>query len=253
MRPLDRTLEYCSNPFIPGVTGSYRGVLDLLRDAHINRDQDRYKSLLELTEIEMGNLVTAIALRVPQQELEKNIGNLYVIKFFNQQADARELSALINACSRMDQPSVALGFCLGNKQAREQAERIYAEYKQHLIAGLRYVEENKHITGPQYAIINAQDKIKDTIIGTVTSMLSSSPKFEEGTVLIGLAYAQNKIKVSARLAGRQGRNVREILHNAIIQIGGEVGGHPHAAGCLIDKEKEQAFITALQSSLTITT
>ncbi|MSS74815.1 DHH family phosphoesterase [Candidatus Pacearchaeota archaeon] len=251
-RPLDKTLEYCSNPYIPNVTGSYRGVIELLRDAHIVREQDKFKSLLELSDNEMGRLITAIAMRIPQRTLEQNIGNLYIIKFFNQQADARELSALINACSRMDQPALALSFCLGNKEAKEQAERLYTEYKQHLIAGLKYAQENTHITGPLYTIINAQDKIKDTIIGTVTSMLSASPAFEEGTALIGLAYANNKIKISAQMVGKQGRNVHELVHNIIIKLGGEIGGQPFATGGLIDKDKEQLFITELQSSLKIT-
>lgn len=248
-RPLDKTLEYSSNPYIPNVTGSYRGVLELLRDARIPRENDRCKTLLELTDTEMGNLITAIAMRIPQRSLEQSLGNLYVIKFFHQQADARELSALINACGKMGHHSIALAVCLGNKIAKEQAERLYTEYKQQLIAGLKYVQENTHISGPQYTIINAQDKIKDTIIGTITSMLSSSATCEEGTILIGLAYAQDKIKVSARVAGRTGRNVREILHNAVIKIGGEVKGHLNAAGCLIEKTKEQAFITELQASL----
>ena len=34
-RPLNKALEYCSNPYIPGVTGNQFGALDLLREAQI--------------------------------------------------------------------------------------------------------------------------------------------------------------------------------------------------------------------------
>lgn len=59
------------------------------------------------------------------------------------------------------------------------------------------------------------------------------------------------IKVSARLSGRNGRNVREVLSQAVLPLGGEVGGHHNAAGCLISKEKESLFLTELQKVLDV--
>ena len=249
-RPLDRALEYSSNPYIPGVTGSYKGVMELLREANIMKENGSYKALYELNEDEMSRLTTAILLRSHKEEnIDRMLGNLYLIKFFNKLEDARELSALINACSRMDQPYVSLGFCLGNKQLKEKAEKIYVEYKQHLVSALRYIEESEKISGNNYTIINAKNNIKDTIIGTVASILSHSPVYKEGTIIIALAYDQDKIKVSARLAGRQGRNLREVLNQVVVPLGGEVGGHPAAAGCLISKEKEALFIEELRKVL----
>ncbi len=253
-RPLNRALEYSSSPYIPDVTGSYRGVLELLREANIQQINGVYKSIHELTEEEMSALVTAIMLRNKNKKIDISslIGNLYLINFHNKLEDAREISALINACSRMDNPQVALGFCLENKYYKQQAEKFYIEYKQHLISALKHVqEETEKITGKNYTIINAKDKIKDTIIGTVTSIISRSPVYEEGSVIIALAYNEDKIKVSARLSGKQGRNVREILARATLPLGGEVGGHPNAAGCLIPKDKESQFIQELQKVLEI--
>lgn len=249
-RALDRTLEYCSNPYIPGVTGNYKAVVELLKEANIPRIDGRFKSLNELTEDEMSSLVTSIMLRgVDQNKITALIGNLYLLKFFNKLEDAREFSALINACSRMDRPHISLGFCLGNKKFKEEAEKVHLEYKQHIVSALKYVTDSEKITGNKYAIINAKDNIKDTIIGTVASIISQSPAYEEGTVIVALAYNEDKIKVSARIAGREGKNVREVLHKAVLTMGGEVGGHPKAAGCLISKEKESIFIEELQKVL----
>jgi len=249
-RPLDKALEYSSNPYIPGVTGSYKGVLELLRDAGITNLSGKYKALYELTEEEMSNLVTAIMLRcVKKENPSEFIGNLYLVKFFNKLEDARELSALINACSRMGHSHIALGFCLGNKILKQKAEKIYIEYKQHLVSALKYVSETDKISGKNYTIINAQDKIKDTIIGTVASIISHSPSYSEGTIIVALAYNKDKIKVSARMKGKQGRNVREVLNRVVVPLGGEVGGHPNAAGCLISKENETIFLEELQKTL----
>jgi single-stranded DNA-specific DHH superfamily exonuclease len=105
------------------------------------------------------------------------------------------------------------------------------------------------VEGKNYMIINARDKIKDTIIGTVASILSHSPLYQEGLVIVALSYNEDKIKVSARIAGRKGRNVCELLHRAVIPVGGEVGGHPNAAGCLISRGAEDKFIEELKKVL----
>ena len=256
-RPLNKALEYSSSPYIPGVTGSFKGTLELLREANIPQNNRTYKALYELNEQEMSNLVTAIILRSAKDkndtETSKLIGNLYLVKFHNKLEDAREISALINACSRMDFPEISLGFCLGNSIYIKRAEKIYVEYKQHLISALKHVqEEAEKITGKDYTIINARNKIKDTIIGTVASIISHSPLYEEGNVIIALAYNEDKIKVSARITGKnKNKNVREILTRATIPLGGEVGGHPNAAGCLIPIEKESQFINELKKVLDI--
>lgn len=251
-RPLNKALEYSSSPYIPGVTGSSAGVFELLRDANLQRTSGNHKAIYELTEEEMSNLITAIMLKTKNKvNPEELIGNLYLVKFFNKLEDSRELSALINACSRMDKPHISLGFCLGNSKQKQEAEKIYREYKQNLISGLRFVSENPKIEGKNYAIINAKDKIKDTIIGTIASIISYSPTYPKGTMIIALAYNEDKIKVSARMVGKEGRNVREVLNKVVVQVGGEVGGHPGAAGCLIEREKEEIFIQELKKSLDI--
>ena len=68
----------------------------------------------------------------------------------------------------------------------------------------------------------------------------------------------NKIKVSARIVGREGRNLKEVLEKTVITFKNEnpkslaeVGGHHFAAGCLIEKEKEEDFIEALKKNLEI--
>ncbi len=115
-RPLNKTLEFSSSIFIPGVTGSATGAISLLKDAGIEKKDGVYKSLIELNEEEMSKLVTAIVLKRTKRDTEKFIGNIYLIKIFNKQEDAREISAMINACSRLENSDVDLAFCMGSKE-----------------------------------------------------------------------------------------------------------------------------------------
>lgn len=252
-RPLDKALEYSSRPFIPGVTGDAKGTYELLKEVGIERINKKYKALIDLTEKEMKNLVTAVTLRLTSNEkTNEYFGNLYLLKFFNKIEDARELSAIINACSRMDKPETALLLCLGNTAARKKAERVYVKYRQHIISGLRYIDKNHNIEGREYVIINAKDQIKDTIIGTLASILSFSSIYKEGTIIIAMAYNEDKIKVSTRMVGRKTertRNLKELIGSIANAIGGESGGHKRAAGCTIKKEDEQKFINLIKKKL----
>jgi RecJ-like exonuclease len=252
-RPLNRTLEYCSTPYIPGVTGNVKGVLELLRETGLNPTNKGYPSLMELNEEQMAKLVTGIMLRNPKANNKEIIGDIFLIKSYNKLEDARELSAKINACSRLGESHVALQYCLELPQAKEKAESMHVKYKQNLISSLRYVSENKEdkIEGKGYVIINARGEVNDTIIGTIMSILSNSLLYEAGTIVVGMAYYSNKIKVSARNVGQEGRNVREILNRVINETGGEVGGHEFAAGCMVKREKEAEFLEHLQKQLEI--
>lgn len=250
-RPLNRTLEFCSNPYIPEVTGNIKGVLELLRETGLGPVNKKYKSLLELNEEEMEKLVTAIMLRNPKSKSREIIGDIFLIKMFNKLEDARELSAMINACSRLGRSDIAIQFCMEILQIKKKAESIHAKYKQLILSGLKFISETEKIQEPGFVIINAQDNIKDTMIGTMASILSKSSLYEEGTVIIAMSYYENNIKVSARRVGKNGRNVREILSSVMCGIQGEVGGHACAAGCILKKEQEQEFINTLRKNLEI--
>jgi single-stranded-DNA-specific exonuclease len=250
-RPLNRTLEYCSRPYIPEVSGNIKGVLELLREIGLSPKGGKYKSIIELDDEEMEKLATAIILRNPKAKNKEIVGEIFLIKHFNKLEDARELSATINACSRLGKSNTALQFCMEISEAKKTAEEIYAKYKQLIISGLKFVSESEKISGNGFVIINARENIKDTMIGTIASILSYSQLYEEGTAIIAMANYRDKIKVSARSVGKKGRNLREMLERTMIEIGGEVGGHEYAAGCIIQQDKEKEFLDLLRKNLEI--
>jgi len=160
---------------------------------------------------------------------------------------------LINSCGRMGHSDVALAFCMGSKKAKAQADSIYSEYKHQLIAGLNWISINPKIEGEGYVIINAGTSIKDSLIGTLTTILSSSFIYPENTIIVGMARTDDKkIKVSARIVGNSGeRNLKKIIESAAHAVGGEFGGHKKAAGCFLPIEQESNFIEILKKELRV--
>lgn len=250
-RPINRVLEYSSNPYIPEVTGNMKGVLELLRETGITPEKGKYRSIMELNEKEMKNLTTAILLRNPKIKTKDLVGDIFLIKIFNKLEDARDLSAIINACSRSGKPELALQYCLEIPSAKKNTELTHIKYKQNIITGLNFVHETEKIQGKGFVIINAQDNVKDTMIGTIASIISNSSIYEEGTAIITMAYYDDKIKVSARSVGKKGRNLKELLESIVNITEGEVGGHEYAAGCIINKKKEREFIEILKKNLEV--
>lgn len=250
-RPLNRVLEYSSNPYIPDVTGNIQGVLEMLRESGLAPKNGKYKSIIELSDDETEKITTSILLRNPKIKSKDLIGDLFLLKMFNQLEDARDLSAVVNACSRSGNSEIALKFLMEVSSSKKLAESTHIKYRQKLISGLKFVEEAQKISGKNFVIINAKENIPDTMAGTIASILSNSPNYSEGTVIVTMAYYENRIKVSARNAGKCGRNVRELLARIIQITDGEVGGHEHAAGCIISQEKENEFIELLKKNLEV--
>jgi len=258
-RSLHKALEFSSNVFIPQVTGSSKGVSDLLREAEIKiKDNERYRTLLDLSQEEMSRLVTAIILRrlKTDENPESIIGNIYILKFFNHQEDARELSAVINSCGRLGHTDLAVAFCLECKKAKESVEEVYNNYKHMIVTALNWINSNTKVSkieGDGYLILNAKKIIDDSIIGTISSIISSSFMYPEGTIIVGLAQrSDKKIKCSMRLCGKKGElNVYEFLGRVCEPLGIDYGGHPNAGGCLFTEDKEHDFIEAIEKELNI--
>ncbi|MEM4153126.1 MAG: DHH family phosphoesterase [Candidatus Pacearchaeota archaeon] len=253
MRPVHKALEF-SNIFIPGVTGYANGALEMLKELGIEvKTNQGYRTLLDLNKEELSRLITGILLRrINNGHDQEILDNIYLIKIGSRLFDAREVSSMINACGRFGYSSLAIAFLSGSKRAQEKIEDVYTKYRSYIIRALNLVNGMKKIQGEDFVIINAKNAIKDTIIGTVVSILSSSFLYKPGTIIVGMAYrTDNKIKVSARIVkGSDSEiNLYHLLYSIVSIIGGEVGGHSNAAGCLISKEKEQEFLELLEKKL----
>ena len=247
-RPLYKTLQYSTDPYIPGITGSEQASREFLQGLNL----DPEKKLIHLDNEEMKKLVTSIILQRlgSEDNPEDVLGPIYLLKSEQEESptrDLREFSTLLNSCGRLNRPSLGIAACIQDNKLKQAAINTLNDYKKELIASLNWFYNNKErvIELENLVIINAEDNIKDTLIGTLTSMKAKFNIYPENTILISLAHsADEKTKISIRCSGykNQELNLKEILNSITSKVGCEAGGHRNAAGALIPQEKELEFI-----------
>src|SRR3989344_2987025 len=188
-KPLSKILQYSTDPYIPGITGDEQASREFLQELNL----DPEKKLIHLDHEEMKKLVTFIILqRLGSEENPDDVlGPIYLLKSEPEESptkDLREFSTLLNSCGRLNKPSLGIAACMQDNKLKHAAISLLNEYKRELIASLNWFYNSKEkITELEgLVIINAEDNVKDTIIGTLTSMIAKSNLYQENTILISL-------------------------------------------------------------------
>jgi len=163
--------------------------------------------------------------------------------------DAREFAVLLNATGRMDKPSLGVAICMGDRgTALEQANTVLGEYRRTISKYLGWltekpgrIEELSNIY-----VVRGEDFIDEKVIGTVSSILSTSlPKPEKPIIAYSTVPEEDVAKVSARaldLLTSKGLNLGEIMRVAAEEHSGRGGGHNIAAGAQIPIKHVESFV-----------
>lgn len=258
-RPIYKVLEYSTEVYIPGVTGSEIGAIKFLEDLAIPiKNKDKIRKLIDLSKEEMQRLIEAIV--VQRSSSVKNpqdvVGPVYLLAKEPDGAptkDLKEFSTLLNACGRLGRSSLGIGVCLGDKESKQEAFRLLEDYKIEILNGLNWFydarKQNKIIEKEEFVIINAEEYIKDTMVGVLASILSRSNVFSAGKIIIAMAHTvYDSTKISCRVVGprKEDINLKAILSQICQGLGGQVGGHDHACGAIIHQDKDDEFISRVQ-------
>ncbi len=261
-RPLHKMLEYSTDPYIPGISGSESGAIQFLQQIGINpKIGSEWKKIVHLSDKEIKQLIAGIVMkRINEETPEDILGNIYTIIEEEKESptrDAREFATLLNACGRLKKASLGIGACLGDKRIKRKAISQLREYKRAIIDAMRWYNNNKEtgsvIINDGFIIINAGENIYPTMIGTTASIISKSNEYKDGTYIMSLAHQDDgTTKVSLRISGRNvGKEIdlRGVVSEITRQVKGEAGGHAYAAGAIISTEDEDKFIETAKAVL----
>ncbi|MCM2325864.1 MAG: DHH family phosphoesterase [Candidatus Woesearchaeota archaeon] len=234
---------------IPGIENE-SSALEFLNSLEIEaKNGDNWRLFRDLDEEEKSKLISGIIMRRSSLEKPEDIfRQRYMLpkESIDHMKDVREYSTLLNACGRMDKATIGVMACMGKN--KEDAVKVLEEYRKELVEGLKWLEGSKEYH-ERFIILNAKDKVRPTIIGTLASILSNNNEIMDGTIILSLAYDGDKIKASLRIKGNHEIDLRDIIKDILEKVPGEGGGHKNAAGAILDKADEMKFIDAAKEKI----
>jgi len=255
-RPVFKMLEYSTNPFIPGISGSEKGAIEFLRSLGIPLKDEKWRRWIDLSEEEKRRIVSGIVERLVAcgehpEMIRRLFGEVYILleeEEGTELRDAMEFSTLLNATARYDEAEIGLRVCMGDRgDALRRARTLLNEHRRNLVNGLTFVMEEGVEEMENLRYFNARGAIRDTIVGIVAGM-TLNVHVSGDKPIVAFAESEEGVKVSARGTlelVRKGLNLGEAMKTSAQLVGGSGGGHDIAAGALIPKGKEEEFLEHL--------
>jgi single-stranded-DNA-specific exonuclease len=260
-RPIHKALARTTNPFIPGISGEEDKSLAFLANFGITpKREDKWRALRDLSKEEKKKLFSGLSDYLLSKGLPSDVafnllGNVYTLtkeESWTPLRDAREFAVLLNATGRMDKQGLGVAICMGDRGvALEQANEVLQEYRRTITKYLGWLNEEpgriKELDN--IYVVHGENYIDENIIGTVSSILSTSLSNPEKPVIaFSIVPGEEMIKISARtleILTSRGLNLGEIMRNIADKYGGRGGGHNIAAGAQVPLEHLDSFIKSV--------
>jgi len=267
-RPIPSSIEYTTDPFLPGLTGNFEKCKRFLDNSGIEtRENGEWRKLSDLTQEERKILVTNLVVRMLEHgmdttQAEQIVGTVYTLlreRSSSPLRDMREYAALLDACGKMRQPGLGVAVAMYDRSESFQlANNLANEYRRKLASAIGYLLDNPQRIQEDrqsFRYIRGNNILGASMMGTITSIAIINRIIPDDKPLVGLSEIDDRtIKVSARgtleLVERGldlGAALRDIV--ASEKMTGEAGGHNVAAGARIPKGKETIFLDKLEIAL----
>jgi single-stranded-DNA-specific exonuclease len=260
-RPVYKLLQYSSDPFIPGLSGSEDACIAFIENAGVAVKDEDWRRWIDLSPREKTMLTSKLfqycmACGMPAHKIQRLVGEVYTLlkeKPGTELRDASEYSTLLNATARYDYADVGLKVCMGDRgEAFSYARDLLEAHRHNLVNGLNLVADRGVCRLENLQYFNAGDQIRETIVGIIAGMSSSLDCVSRDVPVIGFAKSDGGVKVSAR--GNhdlilRGLNLAEALSHSAAAVGGVGGGHDIAAGATVPEGKEDEFLAILDKKI----
>ncbi len=257
-RPLFKSLQYFSDPFIPGITGNEDACKKLLEDLTIQNDST-WVTLSQLSFEQKRALATELVTRslphVPP-DLGKYIPQMIIGETYSliqeddtsPLRDCREFSTCLNASGRRERYEVGIEVAKGNRGIYyDMLLSLLQEHRSSIAKALESLQ-NRQVTRIKELQIMDASGISDNIVGTVAQMLLGQSGINPYLPLLVYTPSDKEpevFKVSvrcSRLLLYRHIHLGNAIRKAASQAGGQGGGHAPACGAYIPHEKVDFFL-----------
>lgn len=253
-RPLTKVLEYSSDINIPGLTNNYKGVIAFLRNLNIPLYwNQKPRKWFNLKPYEKDAITQSILNLKSDVDPEEITINNYILNVFNKRElkIARECATIINSCGRLEDFRTAIDALKQDEQAQEKAVMNLRLYKNSIRNAIElfesYKEQNNLLTSNRTIIFDANENVKSNLIGVISSIIARNKYYDSNKIICGLAKNdENTVKISLRASQDTiDIDLSQLLNELLAGLDATSGGHPNAAGAIINIDKKQEFIDKL--------
>jgi RecJ-like exonuclease len=258
-RPLQNLLMYSTDPYFPGLTMNEANCFKFYKRLDIPlKENGKQRHWVDLSFNERKTILSELmelllSKGIGHKDAKRLLGEVYSLPTEQKGTplhDAKEFATLLNSCGKYNRPETGYNICLGDrKEHLNQGYHLLKGHKSILMEGMQYV---KDIGIQDFGIIqyfDAEDKIPDNIVGTITSMILANNDAIPDRTLFGFVITEEgeNLKVSARATRvlvSQGLDLSEVMRESSRKLGeGSVGGgHDIAAGATIPRSKKKEFL-----------
>ncbi|VVB84882.1 DHHA1 domain protein [uncultured archaeon] len=258
-RPIFKLLQYSSDPFLPGISGSEDSSIEFLKKIGIRQHGEKWRRWIDLEAVEKQQIVSSLfqfclSSGMPVSSIQRLIGEVYTLlreREGTEVRDASEYSTLLNATARYDHADIGLAVCMGDRgKSYEEASALLNEHRKNLVEGINLVKEQGTVRMEHLQYFDSGNKIRETIVGIVAGMCSSFVNHD--MPIIAFADSDGGVKVSSRgnyELIRKGLNLGNAIGEAARAVGGTGGGHDIAAGAFIPCNAKNEFLKILDSKI----
>jgi RecJ-like exonuclease len=245
--PIHKALSWGYDPYIPGLSGREDMAVALLTRANIPlKEGDRWRTVKDLSEKEKERIVEEVVRLVAKVGVEvKSPDFLERIYGFPDEGEdllstAREFSATLNACGKMNKADLGLLIASGRRgRILREVRDLLAEKRKRVGERIEaLLERSREEDG--VLLVDGMGVLESSFVSTLSNFYARSPLYREKIVIVYADTGRGDVKISARApsdTGDKDLNLGRILSEAAMEAGGMGGGHRMAAGATIPRER----------------
>jgi single-stranded-DNA-specific exonuclease len=254
--------------YINGLTWNPEACNLVLKNAGIKQKHNhdsRWRILAEFSQEEKRSIADAIAKFVAASDnrlydilVDDLVGFVYTLLTEDKRSrlrDAREFSALLNACGRTGNAGVGIAICMGDRNAALSAgEELFRTHKMTLSnhISILFREKWRLADDGNIAFLNGEDVLDQDMLGAVSSLLSGSPSLRGRLLFVRTLTSDG---MYSRFSSRKCLDCKSQLNLGIVMrdcskaLNGSGGGHSAAAGCTIPSSALEEFIVRVKAEV----
>jgi single-stranded-DNA-specific exonuclease len=257
-KPLHDAVASTSYPYIHGITWNIENAYSVIKKSGVKmREGGRWRVFAEIEQEEKSTILEAIVKFVAASSkydtanLAQNlVGYAYTLveeDLRSQLRDAREYSALLDACATYGRAGVAIGICMGDRNVSlNEGEQIA---KSHQIALARcvstiFTEKWRTVNDGRAIFVNAENAIVEDMLPSVSYLLSGPPIYDRMIFLwTNSKDGMHKFSCRKSVSCKPGLNLGLIVRRCAESVGGIGYGHAESAICKIPSTRLEEFVS----------